>query len=110
MGSFKGIQEFLDALSFSRYRINKQSAACGILWEMPEDVTKFPCPYLKGEVELTSEREKHIAENHPGLLPEHRGGVAETLADPDEVRRSSQLSRALLFSKRYEGILGGKAS
>lgn len=32
----------------------------------------FSCPYLQGEVELTDERETHIAEQHPDLLPEHR--------------------------------------
>lgn len=40
----------------------------------------FPCPYLKGEVELTEKRERHIAERHPDLLPEHRERVGETLA------------------------------
>ena len=45
----------------------------------------FACPYLGGEVQLTEEREKHIAENHPDLLPEHRDKIAGTLADPDEV-------------------------
>ena len=28
-------------------------------------VAQFPCPYLKGEVELTSERGRHITERHP---------------------------------------------
>ncbi len=69
---------------------------------------KFSCPYLKTEVELTPEREQHITENHPDLLPEHRFGISETLADPDEIRRSLQVSSALLFSKRYEGPLDGK--
>jgi hypothetical protein len=32
----------------------------------------FACPYLGGEVQLTEEREKHIADNHPDLLPENR--------------------------------------
>ena len=50
-------------------------------------MSRFPCPYLKGEVELTEERERHIAERHPDLLPEHRERVAETLGDPDQVRR-----------------------
>lgn len=77
--------------------------------KVPEEVTKFSCPYLNSEVELTREREQHIAENHPDLLPEHRSGIAETLADPDEVRRSLQVSSALLFSKRYEATLAGKS-
>jgi hypothetical protein len=40
----------------------------------------FPCPYLSAEVELTEERERHIAERHPDLLPEHRDHLRETLA------------------------------
>lgn len=28
----------------------------------------FPCPYLKGAVELTKERERHITERHPVTL------------------------------------------
>ena len=75
---------------------------------MPEEATKFPCPYLNSEVELTSEREQHIAENHPDLLPAYRSSIVETLADPDEVRRSLQLSNAFLFSKRDDVALGGK--
>ncbi len=42
---------------------------------------RFPCPFLQGEVELTEERERHIAARHPDLLPEHRERIAETLAD-----------------------------
>jgi len=57
---------------------------------------------------MTLEREQHIAENHPDLLPDHRSGIAETLADPDQIRRSLQLSSALLFSKQFVGALGGK--
>jgi hypothetical protein len=29
-------------------------------------MTRFPCPYLRGEVELTDERERHIAEATAG--------------------------------------------
>ena len=42
----------------------------------------FPCPYLKGEVELTDERERHIAERHPELLPEHRVGSQRPSTSP----------------------------
>jgi hypothetical protein len=28
------------------------------------NMTTFPCPLLRGEVELTAEREAHIAERH----------------------------------------------
>lgn len=68
----------------------------------------FACPYLGTEVELTEEREKHIADNHPDLLPDHRDKIAGTLADPDEVRRSARFAGALVFSKWYGGLRGGK--
>ncbi len=68
----------------------------------------YPCPYLKGEVELTEERERHIAERHPDLLPEHRHRVAETLAEPDQVRRSVRFESAKLFSRWYTDLGQGK--
>jgi hypothetical protein len=34
-------------------------------------MAQLPCPFLSGEVELTGERERHIAERHPDLLPEN---------------------------------------
>ncbi len=71
-------------------------------------MTRFPCPYLGGEVELTDEREQHIAQNHPDLLPEHSERVADTLADPDEVRRSSRIGNARLFSRWSDAVRGGK--
>lgn len=58
---------------------------------------------------MTAERERHIAEHHPDLLPSHRDRIAQTLMDPDEVRQSSQLSGALLFSRRYDDELTGKS-
>ena len=33
---------------------------------------KFDCPYLNNVVELTKERESHIAERHPDLLPKYK--------------------------------------
>jgi hypothetical protein len=46
----------------------------------------FQCPHLQGEVECTDERERHIAERYPDLLPEHRERIAQTLAEPEQVR------------------------
>jgi hypothetical protein len=71
-------------------------------------MTHFPCPYLRGEVELTDERERHIAETHPDLLPAHRERIARTLADPDEVRRSGRFAGARLFARWYDDLRGGK--
>jgi hypothetical protein len=71
-------------------------------------MTHFPCPYLKGEVELTEERERHITERHPDLLPEHRAKIAETLVQPDQVRRSTRFGTARLFSRWYADVRLGK--
>jgi hypothetical protein len=71
-------------------------------------MTYFPCPYLQSQVELTEERERHIAERHPELLPDERDRIAETLADPDQVRRSMRLGSACLFSRWFQSLRGGK--
>jgi hypothetical protein len=71
-------------------------------------MSRFPCPYLKGQVELTAEREHHIAARHPDLLPEHRDRVKETLADPDQVRRSARFGNARMFSRWYSDLKRGK--
>jgi hypothetical protein len=71
-------------------------------------VSQCPCPYLQGKVELTEERERHIAERHPALLPEHREKIAAPLADPDQSRRSVQFGNAKLFSRWYTDLRQGK--
>jgi hypothetical protein len=71
-------------------------------------MNRFSCPYLKGEVELSEERERHIGERHPDLLPEHREKLAETLAEPDQVRRSRRFGSANLFSRWYTDIRKGE--
>ena len=68
----------------------------------------FPCPYLKGEVELTDEREGHIASAHPDLLPEFLPQVKQTLADPDQVRHSVRISAARIFYRWFEDVRQGK--
>jgi hypothetical protein len=69
---------------------------------------RFPCPYLNAQVELTDEREQHIAERHPDLLPEHGHRIAETLADPDQVRQSGRFANARLFSRWFDSVRRGK--
>jgi hypothetical protein len=69
---------------------------------------KFPCPYLKGDVELTDEREAHIARAHPDLLPEYLPQLGQTLEDPDEVRRSIRMSGARMFYRWFDGVRQGK--
>lgn len=71
-------------------------------------MSRFSCPYLRAEVELTEERERHIAERHPDVLPDHLGQVAETLADPDQIRRSRRFGNARLFSRWYTDMKRGK--
>ena len=70
--------------------------------------TRFPCGYLGGDVEMTRERERHIAERHPELLPEHRARIAETLAKPDQIRASTRFGNAKLFSRWYADLRKGK--
>jgi hypothetical protein len=71
-------------------------------------MTRFPCPYLEAGVELTDQREQHIAEAHPAFLPEQLERLADTLANPDEVLRSLRSSNARLFAHWYNDLLGGK--
>jgi hypothetical protein len=59
---------------------------------------RLPCPYLAEGVEWTGERERHISERHPELLPDHRARIAQTVVDPDEVRSDGW----------YDDLLGGK--
>lgn len=57
---------------------------------------------------LGAERERHIAERHPDLLPEHRDRIAATLAAPDQVRRSRRFAAARLFSRWHSDLKDGK--
>lgn len=71
-------------------------------------MSPFLCPYLHGEVELTNERERHIAEGHPDFLPEHRDKISIVIGDPDQIRRSARFPNARLFTRWFEAIRGGK--
>ncbi len=59
-------------------------------------------------MELTAEREGHIRERNPDLLPDHRERIGETLADPDVIRRSVRMTTARLFSKWYNDLRNGR--
>ncbi|OQY44148.1 MAG: hypothetical protein B6247_30680, partial [Candidatus Parabeggiatoa sp. nov. 2] len=69
--------------------------------------TLFPCPYLQREVILTLEREQHITERHPDLLPQYKQYLAETLLKPLLMRRSRRANNALLFSRWFDEIRRG---
>ena len=71
-------------------------------------MTSYPCPYLGDEVELSDEREQHITEHHPDLLPVHKHRIGDTLADPDQVRRSKRFGNARLFARWYDDLVRGK--
>jgi len=71
-------------------------------------MTTFPRPYLASEVELSDERERHIQDHHPDLLPAYRDKIGTTLADPDQIRRSKRFGNARLFSKWYDDVVHGK--
>lgn len=68
----------------------------------------FSCPYLDSDVELTDERFRHIVERHPDLLPDHLNQIGETLADPEQVRRSERFGSARLFTRWFEDVRTGK--
>ena len=68
----------------------------------------FDCPYLDGIVELSAEREIHIASHHPDLVPEYVNQLAETLQEPDEVRRSNRFSNARMFCRWFDSVRMGK--
>jgi len=67
----------------------------------------FPCPYLQDEVILTDEREQHITERHPDLLPQYKQYVAKTLLKPLHIRCSRRANNALLFSRWFDDIKRG---
>ena len=68
----------------------------------------FKCPYLNDEVELSDEREMHIADSHPDLLPEYLAQVGLTLVAPDQVHRSLRMSSARIFCRQFEEVRQGK--
>lgn len=68
----------------------------------------LPCPYLGETVELTDERQQHILSKHPDFLPEYFNQLAQTVADPDEVRRDSRFPATRLFAHWFTDVKGGK--
>jgi hypothetical protein len=68
----------------------------------------FFCSYLSDDVELGTERERHIAENHPDLLPRYHDLIPETIADPDQIRISARFKNARLFTRWFDNVRGGK--
>lgn len=59
-------------------------------------------------MKLTDEREEHIAQTHPDLLPEYLPQIKQTLADLDQVRRSIRMSAARIFYRWFDDVRQGK--
>ena len=68
----------------------------------------FACPYLGGPVELTRERERHVRNRHPELLPGCFDQFVLTVADPDEVRLDELRDTTRSFSRWFPELKGGK--
>lgn len=69
----------------------------------------FDCPYLGAQVELTDEREAHIRRLHPEVLTPARNLLADTMAEPDSVRRDyDDPDRTRHFSRWYDDLRGGR--
>lgn len=71
-------------------------------------MARLACPYLGGKVDLTRERERHIAARHPDLLPAYRGCIIQVLEHPDQVRRLTGKPNARLLSRWFADVRGGK--
>ena len=61
----------------------------------------FQCPYLGGLVELTDEREQHIASRHTILLPGRMDYIAHALYDPDVVILKINTDNNLVFGRWF---------
>lgn len=68
----------------------------------------FSCPKLGKPVELSPERERHIASRHPELEAGLSAWIQETLLSPDAIRVSRRSPRARLFSRCYPEPWQGK--
>ncbi len=68
----------------------------------------FPCPHLSGDVELTEEREAHIATQHPDLLPEFIVEIGQTLFQPDQVRKGERIEAETRFYRWFKHVKEGK--
>jgi hypothetical protein len=68
----------------------------------------FECPYLDANVELTDERTTHIVTKHTEVADEYVRLLNFTLAAPQLVMESRRSRTALIFSRWYHDLQGGK--
>jgi hypothetical protein len=72
-------------------------------------VRVFTCPALDPpEVEFTVERERHVTDRHPDLLPQHLTSIQETLSAPDRVYQNEYNANKCAFVKWFPNVRGGK--
>lgn len=64
--------------------------------------------YLKADVELSEQREEHIVEGHPDLLPKYWAEMKKTVEEPDEVRKSARMPSARLHTRWFNSVKDGK--
>jgi hypothetical protein len=57
---------------------------------------------------LTDERESHIQSQHSDLLPGFRALLLDTIAQPEAVYVSARDPEALLLTRWFDHLLGGK--
>jgi hypothetical protein len=56
--------------------------------------------------QVAADKAQHYT--HSDLLPRYRDRIAQTLADPDQVRRSVHMGNARLFSRWFDDMMSGK--
>ena len=71
-------------------------------------MVRFICPHLGAPVELTRERERHIMQEHPEILPGRIDLVAQSLADPAEIRLDPKYSATRKFIRRCDEPFEGR--
>lgn len=71
-------------------------------------MTRFSCPFLDGEVELTDERRSHIERHHPEITNGLDALIEAVLSQPDEVRRDMRQEETRLISTFFPLFLRGK--
>ena len=69
---------------------------------------RFQRPFLEASVELTDERERHIALKHASVLADDARLLEATLQEPDTVLRSENDEEARLFLRWYDEVDRGK--
>lgn len=68
---------------------------------------KYFCSFLNSDVDLTEERETHIHEYHPDMVP-FMDRIQEVLLNCDLIYESNRDSNVILFYRFFNDIFDGK--